>query len=39
VAVDANRKAGIRRMQQEVPQLGLVILDDAFQHRRVKPAL
>jgi len=39
VAVDANRVRGIRRLQQEVPQLSLVILDDAFQHRRVKPTL
>ena len=39
VAVDANRVGGIQRLQQEVPQLGLVILDDAFQHRRVKPAI
>lgn len=39
VAVDADRVAGIRRLQQEVPQLGLVILDDAFQHRRVKPTM
>jgi len=39
VAVDADRVAGIRRLQQEVSQLGLVILDDAFQHRRVKPTM
>jgi tetraacyldisaccharide 4'-kinase len=39
VAVDADRVAGIQRLQQEVPQLGLVILDDAFQHRRVKPSI
>jgi len=39
VAVDADRVRGIRRLQQEVPQLGLVLLDDAFQHRRVNPAL
>jgi len=26
-------------LQQEVPRLGVVILDDAFQHRRVKPTL
>jgi tetraacyldisaccharide 4'-kinase len=39
VAVDANRVAGIRRLKQDFPQLGAVILDDAFQHRRVHPAL
>jgi tetraacyldisaccharide 4'-kinase len=39
VAVDADRVAGIRRLQKDFPQLGAVILDDAFQHRRVRPAL
>lgn len=35
-AVDANRREGIRRMVAEI-QPDLIILDDAFQHRRVKP--
>ncbi|MDR0737841.1 MAG: tetraacyldisaccharide 4'-kinase [Prevotellaceae bacterium] len=39
VAVDANRVAGIRRLKEDVPQLGVVILDDAYQHRKVHPAL
>ena len=39
VAVDADRVAGIRRLQNDFPQLGAVVLDDAFQHRRVRPAL
>jgi tetraacyldisaccharide 4'-kinase len=39
VAVDADRVEGIRRLQKDFPQLGMVILDDAFQHRRVRPAL
>jgi tetraacyldisaccharide 4'-kinase len=39
VAVDANRVAGIRRLEEDVPQLGVVILDDAYQHRKVHPAL
>jgi len=36
VAVDANRRNGILRLQQEV-QPDVVLLDDAFQHRKVKP--
>ncbi|MCL2097372.1 MAG: tetraacyldisaccharide 4'-kinase [Bacteroidales bacterium] len=39
VAVEANRVKGIRRLQADAPQLGLVILDDAYQHRRVKPTM
>ncbi len=39
VAVDADRVAGIRRLVQDVDRLGAVILDDAYQHRRVKPSL
>ncbi len=35
VAVDANRGNGIDRLQQEV-QPDVVLLDDAFQHRKVK---
>ncbi len=38
-AVDADRVAGIRRLQREVENLGVVILDDAYQHRRVRPSL
>jgi tetraacyldisaccharide 4'-kinase len=39
VAVDANRVEGIRRLEKDFPPLGVVILDDAFQHRKVHPAL
>jgi tetraacyldisaccharide 4'-kinase len=39
VAVDANRVEGIGRLEKDFPQLGAVILDDAFQHRKVLPAL
>jgi tetraacyldisaccharide 4'-kinase len=39
VAVDADRVEGIRRLEKDFPQLGAVILDDAFQHRKVHPAL
>jgi tetraacyldisaccharide 4'-kinase len=35
VAVDANRRNGIQRLQQEV-QPDVILLDDAFQHRKVK---
>ncbi|MBC2839071.1 tetraacyldisaccharide 4'-kinase [Robiginitalea sp. SC105] len=36
VAVDANRQRGIRRLQQLVNP-ALILLDDGFQHRRVRP--
>ncbi|MXN91571.1 tetraacyldisaccharide 4'-kinase [Flavobacterium sp. Sd200] len=36
VAVDANRKNGIEQLQRLVPGLQVVLLDDAYQHRRVK---
>jgi tetraacyldisaccharide 4'-kinase len=39
VAVDANRVAGIGRLEKDFPQLGVVILDDAYQHRKMHPAL
>jgi tetraacyldisaccharide 4'-kinase len=39
VAVDADRVHGIRRLMSEREQLDVIILDDAFQHRRVRPAL
>ena len=36
VAVDANRRRGISRLEQQLaPEL--IILDDAFQHRKVRP--
>ena len=40
VAVDANRRRGIRQLLSIPPDLRpeVVILDDAFQHRYVKPA-
>ncbi len=37
VAVDADRRHGIERLCQVVEGLDLVILDDAYQHRYVKP--
>lgn len=38
VAVDSNRRRGIRKMMQEaVGRPDMIILDDAFQHRYVAP--
>lgn len=34
VAVDANRRRGIEMLKNQV---GVILLDDAFQHRKVKP--
>ena len=39
VAVDVDRVRGINRLMKEVDGLGVVILDDAFQYRKVQPAL
>ncbi|MEI6059620.1 MAG: tetraacyldisaccharide 4'-kinase [Bacteroidota bacterium] len=39
VAVCESRREGIRRLVQEIPSLDTIILDDAFQHRYVKPGL
>ncbi len=39
VAVDAKRKRGIEILLKKYPELNLIILDDAFQHRKVKPGL
>lgn len=37
VAVDANRQRGISKLLQLKPEIDLILLDDAFQHRKVKP--
>jgi len=39
VAVDENRKHGITKLMEDIPGLGVIILDDAYQHRYVKPGL
>lgn len=41
VAVDANRRRGISRLQcdEETSDTDVVILDDAYQHRYVKPGV
>ncbi len=36
VAVCENRRVGIQRLLEKFPEIELIILDDAFQHRRVK---
>ncbi len=37
VAVDEQRARGIKAMLQAHPAIGVILLDDAFQHRAVKP--
>jgi tetraacyldisaccharide 4'-kinase len=37
VAVDRDRVNGIRTIMKEHPETDIIILDDGFQHRRVKP--
>lgn len=39
VFVDAKRRRGIRLIQTAAPETGVVLLDDAYQHRYVKPGL
>ncbi len=39
VVVDRNRVNGIRKLIEMKPRTQVVILDDAFQHRRVTPGL
>ena len=39
VAVDENRALGIPMMVGRHPELQTILLDDAFQHRQVKPGL
>jgi tetraacyldisaccharide 4'-kinase len=39
VAVDAKRKRGIRKLTSQYPQLEVILLDDAFQHRSVKAGI
>lgn len=37
VAVCENRRKGIEELLNQYPELDLIVLDDAFQHRYVKP--
>ena len=39
VAVDKKRVHGIKKIQELFPKVNLVLLDDAFQHRAVKPVV
>lgn len=39
VAVCENRVRGIEKMREINPQLNMMVLDDAFQHRYVKPTV
>jgi len=39
VVVDEKRRRGIKLLLKKVPSLDVVILDDAFQHRYVKPGM
>jgi tetraacyldisaccharide 4'-kinase len=39
VAVAENRQLGLDLLRQQYPTLTTVVLDDAYQHRRVRPAL
>ena len=38
VAVDADRRRGIRQIRKHFPETNLILLDDAFQHRYVTPS-
>jgi len=37
VAVDKNRVNGVKKILETNPQVEVIILDDAFQHRRITP--
>lgn len=39
VAVDKNRKRGIEKILKLFPQINLIILDDAYQYRGIKPLI
>lgn len=39
VAVDRNRVNGIRNIQESYAETDIILLDDAFQHRSVKPGI
>jgi tetraacyldisaccharide 4'-kinase len=39
IAVDKNRCRGIEQLTSEDPKIDVVLLDDAFQHRYVKPGI
>lgn len=39
VAVDANRRRGIRKLAEQTHGIDIVLLDDAYQHRYVVPSM
>ncbi len=39
VAVDTNRVRGVKKLMADFKELNVIILDDAFQHRSIKPGL
>lgn len=39
VAVDGNRVRGVRKLLEKFPDREIILLDDVFQHRRIKPGL
>lgn len=39
VAVDIKRVRGITKLMHDVPDVDLILLDDAYQHRYVKPGI
>lgn len=39
VAVDGDRVRGIKRLLKHAPDIDVILLDDAFQHRYVKPGI
>ncbi len=39
VATDENRRNGIKQLLEVAPETDVIILDDAYQHRYVKPGL
>ncbi|MDR3287076.1 MAG: tetraacyldisaccharide 4'-kinase [Prevotellaceae bacterium] len=39
VAVDADRVRGVKYIKEKYPDIDVIVLDDAFQHRRLKPSL
>jgi tetraacyldisaccharide 4'-kinase len=39
VAVDRRRVNGVRELMRRVPELDVILLDDAYQHRHISPGL
>lgn len=39
VAVDGNRVRGVKILKKEFPSIQAILLDDAFQHRAIKPGI